>query len=582
MDVEDGLVNGPRARSGKVLVLGQDNRSFLAVVRSLGRRGLEVHIAWHAPDSIARRSRYVAREHVLPGVHDGPRVWLAPFVALLERESFDLVIPTNDPSVIGLHRERAALARFDNICLPDAAAIDVTFDKLATWELARRLSIPVPRQVVVRDIAMASRVEDELGLPIVLKPRQSFAFDRLKWEHKVLTAFESDAVTAHLRTLLATDEVLAQAHFAGRGVGVELLTEHGEVLLAFQHERVHEPPLGGGSSYRRSVPLTPELLLAAQRVLRELDYTGVAMVEFKRHPATGDWVLIEVNARFWGSLPLAIACGVDFPYALYQLWMRGPRARPRAYRHGVHSRNWWLDVAWMLQNLKSDRRDPRLCTRSLPAVALESSNLLRMRERSDEFVWDDPMPGLVEVDRLLAELRTVAFRKLKALPLAFVPVRRFHAARIRRRLSLSRRLLFVCRGNLCRSPFAEHHARRFAPASFEIESAGTHAEESRPCPSEAIAAARQLGADLSHHRSRAVDAACIDRAELIFVFDESDRGSVCDRFPEAAHKVRRLGLLDPRAPVLIRDPYGYEFRDYVAAYRAIATALTSIATVREG
>jgi predicted ATP-grasp superfamily ATP-dependent carboligase len=44
----------------KALVLGNDTRSFLSVIRSLGRAGVEVHIAWHDPDVPAARSRYVA------------------------------------------------------------------------------------------------------------------------------------------------------------------------------------------------------------------------------------------------------------------------------------------------------------------------------------------------------------------------------------------------------------------------------------------------------------------------------------------------------------------------------------------
>ena len=56
----------------------------------------------------------------------------------------------------------------------------------------------------------------------------------------------------------------AQENFVGIGVGVELLALQGEILTAFQHERVHEAPTGGISGYRKSVPLDPELLDAAR------------------------------------------------------------------------------------------------------------------------------------------------------------------------------------------------------------------------------------------------------------------------------------------------------------------------------
>ena len=63
------------------------------------------------------------------------------------------------------------------------------------------------------------------------------------------------------------------------------------------------------------------------------------MFEFKEDPATQQWILLEVNARFWGSLPLAIAAGVDFPKQLFNLTVRGAIQPQPPYRFGVYSRS---------------------------------------------------------------------------------------------------------------------------------------------------------------------------------------------------------------------------------------------------
>ncbi len=125
----------------------------------------------------------------------------------------------------------------------------------------------------------------------------------------------SEALNTNLEILLEQGDVSVQENFIGMGVGVELLAARGELLFAFQHVRVHEPIMG--SSYRKSVPLDPKLLEASTKLLKALNYTGVAMVEFKVNFKTGAWVFIEINARFWGSLPLAVAAEADFPYYLY-------------------------------------------------------------------------------------------------------------------------------------------------------------------------------------------------------------------------------------------------------------------------
>ena len=107
-------------------------------------------------------------------------------------------------------------------------------------------------------------------------------------------------------------------------MGVELLADQGQILFAMQHRRLHETT-GFGSAYRETVAVNPELRGACEALMRSLNYTGVAMVEFRVDEATGKWILLEINGRFWGSLPLAAAAGADFPLYLYQLLVDGRR-----------------------------------------------------------------------------------------------------------------------------------------------------------------------------------------------------------------------------------------------------------------
>ena len=209
-----------------------------------------------------------------------------------------------------------------------------------------------------------------------------------------------------LSEMLSLGPVAAQEFFRGRGVGVELLLAEGEPLLEFQHIRLHEPPRGGAGTYRQSVALMPELRDAAVALLQPMRYTGVAMVEFKVNTETGEWVFIEVNGRFWGSLPLAVAAGADFPMALFQLLVEGRREFCRSYKVGLRSRNWRNDRWWFISNLRSRRSDPSLLTIPLWKIGLEAiSGVVTLKERSDTFALDDPLPAV-------AELRFMARRDL--------------------------------------------------------------------------------------------------------------------------------------------------------------------------
>ena len=119
------------------------------------------------------------------------------------------------------------------------------------------------------------------------------------------------------------------------------------------------------------------------------------MVEFKVNFDSKRWVLMEINGRFWGSLPLAVLAGADFPRFLYEMLVKGRRSFPSSFRVGLYARNMLADIGWMRANLRADRRDPLLMTRPLPTVAGEFVRLLTGRERWDTLTLDDPHPAAV-------------------------------------------------------------------------------------------------------------------------------------------------------------------------------------------
>src|SRR5262249_9108908 len=158
-------------------------------------------------------------------------------------------------------------------------------------------------------------------------------------------------------------------------------TSEGEVVDVFQHERVHEPLSGGGSSYRMSVSPDDRMLECSKRLLSALRWTGVAMVEYKQNVTTGEFVLMEIKGRFWGSLPQAVASGVDFPYRAYRVHRKQVVAAAAPYRRGLYCRNLSKDLAWFKERVAADEAS------ELPSVGQELrvglKNVLAGRERCD-------------------------------------------------------------------------------------------------------------------------------------------------------------------------------------------------------
>jgi protein-tyrosine phosphatase len=121
------------------------------------------------------------------------------------------------------------------------------------------------------------------------------------------------------------------------------------------------------------------------------------------------------------------------------------------------------------------------------------------------------------------------------------------------------RILFVCAGNICRSPFAEAVAR--SAGHDDVESAGLTAFGGSEPTSEAVAVAGELGFDLSSHRARTLTDDMLERADVV-VGMEAAHVAAIDRMGHAA-KTQVLGGVD------LADPYGCGPDAYRRAYARI-------------
>lgn len=144
---------------------------------------------------------------------------------------------------------------------------------------------------------------------------------------------------------------------------------------------------------------------------------------------------------------------------------------------------------------------------------------------------------------------------------AFLHPMRQRAAQARARDGMRPgRVLFVCQGNVCRSPFAEVQFRRDIaranPLPFETTSAGFIGPDRSP-PSEALAAAARRGLDLTSHRSKLLTRDLVFGATLVVVMSAQQERALCRQFGGRVPRILVLGDLDP-LPIharTIRDPW---------------------------
>lgn len=394
----------------KVFVTDGDERSALAITRSLGRRGVSVLVGEERPASLASSSRYCVRHVTYPSPYRHPEPFRRFLLAFVEREKVDVVVPVTDVTTHAVSRDQDELTRHTSVAAPPVDAFDYVSNKWSLVQKAATCGIPVPRTHFVEGATALNGVLDRVEYPAVVKPVRSRMLTARGW---VPTTVQYARSATELRRIYQETEFLAsfpsliQERIVGAGMGLFALFDRGRLLTAFAHRRLREkPPSGGISVLRESIHLDRQLTEHAVDMFAPLGWHGVAMLEYKQDRRTGQCFLMEVNGRFWGSLQLAIDAGVDFPYLSCQLAIGDRPDIPPTYRVGVKSR--WLlgDLDHLLLRMRHSDRDLNLpdFAPSKGRALLDFLKFVEPGLRYEVEDRDDVRPFLYEVRKYAKDL----------------------------------------------------------------------------------------------------------------------------------------------------------------------------------
>jgi predicted ATP-grasp superfamily ATP-dependent carboligase len=367
-----------------VFVLGVEPRITVPVARSLHEFGIPVFVAGISSTDPVLHSRSLAGTFRLPCPMESPNDFLNGISAKVKSTGADMLIPVTDGALSAISRHYESLKSLLHVACPPPAVVDRVLNKQATLRIATGLGIRVPHEYAFFSRTSSGTVP-EVRFPVIAKPKEKRAAEAFKIRYFFTEAELLDALNKGV-----LDDAVVQEYCAGDGVGVEMLIHQGNCVAAFQHRRLSEFPDSGGVAVKAiAEPLDSQLADSSLKLLRGLEWEGVAMVEFRHDRKTGVAALMEVNGRYWGTISLPIQAGINFPVYQWQVAHGEAPSVPSSYEVGATWR-------WSAGCLK--RWHGVLTSRNRLALENVEPNSAPAPGKKRDALWtrQDPLPAVFE------------------------------------------------------------------------------------------------------------------------------------------------------------------------------------------
>ena len=377
-------------------------RSALAATRSLGKRGIKVITADYTYPSTSFFSKYSSSYFVYPSYKQAPRQFIECLKHYIQRKGIDVLMPISEETYV--------ISKYKNIFDGMVKVPVAEYDKIAKannkrylMRFADEIGVNTPQTYTINCIEELRKIAKKIEYPAVIKLVEGRGAAGVRYvysEEELLAKYKEVVQKFNLNPF---NYPLIQEYIPGTGYGVSMLFNHGEPRAIFTHRRIREYPITGGPSTARISVRHAKMEKYATMLLKELEWHGVAMVEFKLDERTKEPVLMEINPRFWGSLNQAICAGVDFPYLLYTMAMEGDVKPVFTYKIGVKTR-WMIgDLRALVDYIRTEKRTEVL------------KDFFRLNgQYYDDIDLSDPLPIIVEI--MIPIMNLVKTKKLKFSP----------------------------------------------------------------------------------------------------------------------------------------------------------------------
>jgi len=374
-----------------VLVTNADDWICLNICRSLGKRGIDVAVASHKKDAMSFHSRYCKQKHVYTNPSLNVEKFIEDIVNIVKKNNYEFLIPTNDVTLMAISSFRDRIEKYVDIPIPNHETLEICDDKSKSIEMARKLGIPHPKTFFVESVSDIDRIVEEFEFPIVIKPFRGQGGKGVNF------VSSSDMLKdVYLKTIEQYGNVMIQEYIEGN-----------RYLLGVIFNRNHEPRrlslhktirfIGGITIFGETAD-QPRVIDLGLRFLEGINFFGMGMIDFIVDKKDDKPKFMEINPRFFGSISIHIAAGVDFPYLFYTMLKEGDIEKCFDYKKGIKSRHLLKDISHLLTILAGKAPYNYRLTKKQTIT-----NFIKSFNCTSDYIFSlgDPLPAFTELKEII-------------------------------------------------------------------------------------------------------------------------------------------------------------------------------------
>lgn len=328
-------------RRRRVLITEGQERSSVAICRSLAAAGFTVAVAADQRPAVAQWSRFCSERVRVAPPQWQPEAFVSALRALFQARRFAVLIPAGDNSLMVLSRYRAELEPYleAGLGLPPDETVRSASDKATLQRAAAAAGLALPQTRVCAGPGEARAAAQSFGYPVLVKPRLS-VIEVHERTHREASRIAHDDAELEALVDLFGGSCLVQRQEQGTIHSLGGVFAGGRLLsLSFSRYLRTWPPEAGGAAFAQTVPIPAELRERIPALLSAIGWQGIFELELIGTP-DGRFLAVDFNPRVYGSISQAVRAGADHPRVWCE-WLLGGAPEYAESRAGIWYR--WDD-----------------------------------------------------------------------------------------------------------------------------------------------------------------------------------------------------------------------------------------------